>query len=248
MKSINNIEALVKIYLIILSVLLFALGAKAQSNDWYAFKNPKTNLTGFKNSKGVIEIPAKFYDPSEQEIFRNMIAVNDHSSTHSYYLLKNGKRFGIDSMYVYDNGYDEENDGKIRFRDRITDKVGFFDIKGKIAIPAEYNDARPFHNGFALVTYNGKRVCMDGKSIYDAKNPCEEWYWNGKNALIDVHNHIISDNIQLIENGDIDWYKLVITKALPDTTLYTSFKTKKGNYYSFINYKKEFTKCFIKFT
>jgi len=233
----------IKFYFLIFILILFSFCAKAQSNDWYAFRNPKTDLIGFKNKKGVTEIPAKFDNLSKQAIFKNVIAVHDYKSGHSYYLLKNGERFGTDSMYVYDNGYDEENEGKIRFRDNKTDKVGFFDIKGKIVIPANYDDAQPFHNGFALVTHNGKRVCLDG-SIYNSKSPCENWAWNGKTALIDAHNHIISDNIPLSELSDIDWYKLKITKSQPDTALYTSFKTKNGSYYSFLNYKKEFTKWF----
>ena len=35
---------------------------------------------------------------------------------------------------------------------------------------------QPFHNGFALVTHHGKRVCMDGNA-YNPKSPCEDWRW-----------------------------------------------------------------------
>ena len=133
-----------KSYLVIFAIVLCANFVKAQSNYWHAFENSKSRLIGFKNKKGGIEIPAKFDNLSKQTIFNNIIAVHEYKSDKTYYLLKNGNRIGIDSMYVFDNGYDEENEGKIRFRDKKTDKVGFFDIKGKIVIPAEYDDAATF--------------------------------------------------------------------------------------------------------
>ena len=67
---------------------------------------------------------------------------------------------------------------------------------------------------------------------------------DGKTALINIHGNIIADNLQLDEFDNIDWYKLKITKTETDTTIYYSFKSKAGSYYSFLNYKKEFTRWF----
>src|SRR5206468_2695683 len=117
--------------------------------------------------------------------------------------LKNGKKTGRDSVYLWDFTYDHEQEGKIRFRDKKTDKVGFFNKEGKIVIPAVYNDAGPFNNGLALVIHDGKRTCAD--------KSCEHWSWNGINALINTHNKIIADDININETDDIEWATLKIT-------------------------------------
>ena len=46
---------------------------------------------------------------------------------------------GKDSVYIFDNTPDCENEGFIRFRDHKTDKAGMFNRNGNIVIPAEYN-------------------------------------------------------------------------------------------------------------
>ena len=92
----------------------------------------------------------------------------------SYYLLKNEKKIGKDSVYVWDMVFDCESEGMIRFRDSKTDKVGFFDGKGKVTIPAIYSDALPFRNNVAVVIKDAKRTCFDGK-LYRREKPCEHW-------------------------------------------------------------------------
>nr|WP_255485082.1 WG repeat-containing protein [Mucilaginibacter sp. X5P1] len=178
-------------------------------------------------------------------IFTDIIAVSEARSSKSYYLLKNGKTVGSDSLYVYDNAYDNLTENKIRFRDKKTDKVGFFNKKGKIVIPALYNDARSFHNGLALVIYNGKRECLGGKT-YNPKEPCEDWFWHGISALIDTNNKIVADSINIDEIDNLNWYTFKITNSKPDTTLYTIFKAKDSGFCSFLNYKKEFNYWFYK--
>jgi len=239
-------NAIFRICLALFITLKFCNRVNGQAkNNWYYFRDKKTGLVGYKDVKGNIKIPAKFGGLTNQLVFSDVIAVYEDKTGKSYYLLKNGKKFGIDSLYVWDNSYDYINEGKIRFRDKKTDKVGFFDKTGKIIIPALYNDARPFHNGLALTVHNGKRVCLDG-SIYNDKEPCEDWSWNGVSALIDTHNKIIADKIDITETDNIDWYAVKITNSVPDTTLYTSFKTTNGTFYSFLNYEKEFKNWFYK--
>jgi hypothetical protein len=230
---------------IILMFLLYSPVYGQKKNDWYSFADKNTHLTGYKDKRGNIKIPAKFGGLTSALVFRDVIAVYEDKSGKSYYLLKNGKKFGTDSLYVYDNSYDDLHEGKIRFRDKKTDKVGFFNKNGAIVIPAKYNDARPFYNGLALVVHNGKRVCMDGGAFNPAK-PCEDWSWDGITAIIDIHNKILADDIKYEETENIDWNSFKITNSLPDTTIFTGFKTPDNKFCTFLNFEKEFTKWFYK--
>lgn len=219
-------------------IALYSPVSGQPKNNWYGFSDKKTNLMGYKDGQGHIKIPAKFGGLTGSLVFRDIIAVYEEKTKQSYYLLKSGKKTGLDSVYTWDDTYDRENEDKIIFRDKKTDKVGFFDKIGKIIIPAVYNDARSFHNGLSVVVYNGKRVCFD--------KSCEHWSWRGVWALIDTHNKIVADSIDLNEIDKIDWFALKITNSKPDTTLYTSFKTPTGKFYSFLNREKEFTAWFYK--
>jgi WG containing repeat len=230
--------------LLFLVTLIYSTVNGQSKKNWYYFRDKKTGLIGYKDRQGNIKIPAKFGGFTGALVFRDIIAVTEDKTGQSYYLLKNGKKIGSDSLYVWDNDFDNLIEDKIRFRDKKTGKVGFFNKNGKIIIPAVYNDARPFHNGLALVVHNGKRVCLDG-SMYNDSAPCEHWFWNGISALIDTHNHIVADDISIDDTDDINWFALKI-ELKPDTTLYTSFKDPEDKFYSFLNYKKEFKKWFYK--
>lgn len=231
--------------LLSVAILFYSMANGQSKNNWYGFRDKKTNLVGFKDSKGNIRIPAIYGEFTSSSVFADIVPVYEEKTKQNYYLLKSGKKIGLDSLYVWDYTYDRENENKIMFRDKQTDKVGFFYKDGKIVIPAVYDDALPFHNGLALVVHDGKRTCLDGSSYQDAK-PCENWSWRGINALIDSHNQIIADNINVSEIQNIDWLTLKITNSIPDTTLYTSFKASTGKFYSFLNYKKEFRVWFYK--
>lgn len=230
------------------SLLLLISGSRlfAQApGNWYSYYDAKKELYGFVDAKGKIKIPARFNGLTRARVFKNIIAVTNAATSQSYYLLKSGKQSGKDSLYVWDMSYDCEQEGKIRFRDAKTDKVGFFATDGKVTIPAVYNDAQPFYNGLAVVIYNGKRVCADGSAV-DAKNPCEHWSWAGVTALIDENGTIVADSLDIDQLSGINWYSLQTSAKPADTTIRISFKTKNAGYYTFINYKKEFSQWFHK--
>jgi hypothetical protein len=175
---------------------------------------------------------------------QNIRAFYDFNTTDlkgNYYQLKNGHKVGIDSVYILDYDTPCESEGKIIFRDKKTDKIGFFNADGKIVIPAVYNDARPYFNGLAVVVYNAKRKCPDGKDI-NPNSPCEHWYWNGISAIINEQNQIIIDSINIEQIENLNRYSLIISSKLQDTSLYVNFKAKDGQIYSFVNYKREFKK------
>ncbi|RYE16195.1 MAG: WG repeat-containing protein, partial [Sphingobacteriaceae bacterium] len=216
--------------------------AVAQNRNWYSYYNAKTGLYGFKDGSGKVKIPARFNDLIRANRFRNIVAVMEGESGKSYYLLKNGQKVARDSLFVWDMSYDCEQEGKIRFHDPVTDKVGFLDQNGQVKIPAVYNDAQPFYNGLALVIHNGKRICADGKPFN--KDSCEHWSWNGTTALIDTNGVILADSIDVTKTENLNWYTLKTTTQPADTALYTSFKAKKNGFYNFINYEKEFKNWF----
>ncbi|RZM29145.1 MAG: WG repeat-containing protein [Pedobacter sp.] len=222
-------------YLVMISNSCYAQTSPA----WYRYDDPKTELAGYKDSHGVVKISPRFGGLTNAPVFKNVIAVTDQRSNTSYYLLKNGKMVGKDSLYVYDMTFDCEQEGKIRFRDPITDKTGFFNAEGKIAIPAIFNDAKAFHNGLSLVLYNGKRVCPDG-STFDKQNPCEHWAWDGITALIDVNGNILADSLDYGMFQNINWNSMQISEQPADTTLRISVRSKDNRYLTFVNYEKEF--------
>lgn len=224
-------------------LLLLALCAKAQTKGaWYRYYDEKQERYGFKDNKGKIKIKPRFNGMISALEFNNIMAVTDAVSGKSYYRLKNGQKAGVDSLYVWDMTYDCEQEGKIRFRDPTTDKVGFLDKNGKVAIPARYNDAKPFYNGLALVIYGGKRVCPDG-TPYDAEK-CEHWVWTGTTALIDTAGNIVADHIDFERTLHLNWYACKLHTAPVTSGDYTSFKAVNGQYYSFIDYQKEFKNWF----
>jgi hypothetical protein len=246
MKILYSKSLLFKVCIPVIFGIFLYHGVDAQpKNKWYGFSDKKTNLIGFKDAQGHIKIPAKFGGLTVACVFNNIVAVSEENSGKLYYLLKNGKKIGVDSLYTWDNAFDQEKENKIRLRVKKTDKVGFFNKDGRIVIPAIYNDARPFNNGLAIVVHDAKRECLDGGK-YNQANPCEHWYWAGKTAIIDSTNKIVADNIDVGQTENIGWFTLKITKSKPDTILYTSFESPDHRFYSFLNYEKEFKMWFYK--
>ncbi|MHC0443614.1 WG repeat-containing protein, partial [Flavobacterium sp. 3-210] len=83
----------------------------------------------------------------------------------SYYLTKQGKIVGRDSLYVFDNGPDCENEGFIRFTNHKTDKMGIFNSEGKIVIPAQYSALTKVRNGLIVVLKDAEKQ-QDGEHFF----------------------------------------------------------------------------------
>lgn len=219
-----------KILILFISFLFNTL-AFSQSNDiWTAFPNKDTTLTGFKNKNGVIKIEPKFTGFTIARKFENIIAVTEEKNGNwkNYYLTKQGKIVGRDSLYVFDNGPDCENEGFIRFTDRKTDKMGVFNAEGKIAIPAEYSALTKVRNGMITVLKDAKKQ-QDG----------EHFFWQGgKEFLIDINNRVLIENFSY--NDDLNFYSLEKSKEPSKDPTRDSFLGVDGQYYSFINFDKEF--------
>jgi hypothetical protein len=215
-----------------------------QKNDiWVRYYDTTSQLSGYKDLKGNTKIPAKYDNFTQADTFYNIIAVTEKidSSYKSYYLLKDGRTVGQDSVFMLDFTYDCESEGKILFKDNKIDRVGFFDKNGLAIIPAIYNAALPFRNGLAIALKNAKRRCWGENE--DTLN-CEHLSWSGgETVLINDKNEILIDSLK----GDvtnINWYSLKINDPNIDTSIWVSIQGKSEKVYSFVNYEKEFTKWF----
>lgn len=215
--------------LLILVILHFPVFS--QSNDiWTSFPNKDTTLVGFKDKNGIIKIEPKFSGFTTARKFENIIAVTEEENGKwkNYYLTKQGKVVGRDSLYVFDNSPDCENEGFIRFTDRKTDKMGMFDSEGKIVIPADYSVVSKAYNGTIAVLKDAEKK-QDG----------EHYFWTGgKQFLIDIHNKVLIENFK--DSNDLNFYSLEKSKEPSKDETRDSFLGVDGEYYSFISYDKEF--------
>lgn len=206
----------------------------AQNKDiWISFPNKDTTLIGFKDKNGTIKIEPKFMGMTTAHKFENIIAVTEeyNNSWKSYYLTKTGKIVGRDSLYVFDNSPDCENEGFIRFRDPKTDKMGIFNSDGKIVIPADYSVLSKVHNGIITVLKDAKRESEPGD---------EHFFWTGgKELVIDINNKILIENFK--DNRNLNLYSLEKTKEPNKNAIRDNFIGVDGMYYSFINSEREFT-------
>lgn len=233
-----------KSFLVIFLTTISSLGAFAQSSDtWTAFWNEDTTMIGYKDKNGVVKIEPKFTGFSNAGRFDHIIAAteeNDGKWT-SYYLTKSGKMVGIDSLHVFDNGADCENEGFIRFRDKKTDKVGLFDRNGKVVIPAEYNELTRVRNGMIFGLKDAHKKFWDK----DKHSECNHFSWTGgQEVLIDTSNKVLVEKFPF--NEGLNFFSLQKTEAAhPDSTR-VSFLAVDGSYYSFIDFQREFEQWVMK--
>ena len=168
-----------KRYLVLfLSSFIFLDSIGAQTSEPWVWFSDSTKLYGFKDLHGNIKVPAIYEGRfmSTPDTFYNIIAVSE--KTKQYYLLKNGKKVGLDSVYTFDWEYDCEQEGKIRFRNNKLNLVGFLDKNGVPIVPAIYSYASPFRNGLSLACYGASLKCVDEREDGDTSN-CEHYAWIG---------------------------------------------------------------------
>ncbi|MBW1654456.1 hypothetical protein [Flavobacterium quisquiliarum] len=203
----------------------------AQNKDvWVSFWDKDSTHIGFKDKNGIVKIEPKFMGMIIAHKFENIIAVSEEKGQkwESYYLTKTGKIVGRDSLYVFDNGPDCENEGFIRFTDHKTDKMGMFNGDGQIVIPAIYSNLTKVKNGMIIVLKDAQKK-QDG----------EHFFWTGgKEFLIDTNNKVLIENFAY--NDDLNFYSLEKSKKPSKDPVRDSFLGVDGEYYSFVNFDKEF--------
>lgn len=233
-----------KLLLLIILIPFSNINSFGQGNDlWYAFRTEGSNLIGFKDKKGVIKIQPKFNEMTSIIKFDNIIAVIEDTigTGNSYYLTKSGKIVGKNSLYHSDNTNDCESEGFIRFKDPKNGKVGLFNRMGNIVIPAVYDDLSIVQNGLITGLKGAEKKYFE----IDKHKDSEYYYWEGgQQSLMDTLNTTLIENCTT--NHILNFYSLKKSNA-PDTDgIRESFLGKDGNYYSFIDFEKEFKQWIIK--
>jgi len=223
-----------KNWILIFLLLTTTLSLFGQNDEtWISFWNSDTTLVGYKDKNGIIKIEPKFELFSIAGKFDDIIAVMEEIDDKyvSYYLTKTGKVVGKDSMHIFDNGFDCESEGFIRFRDRKTDKAGMLNRDGYIVIPAEYSDLTRVRNGMIIALKDAKRKYLDEYK--------EHWKWvGGKEMLIDTLNNVLIDSFPY--TIDLNFFSIEKTETPHLETIRENFLAKDGRYFSFINFEKEF--------
>ena len=239
---------IVQLFLLLISSFSFS----QEDTNWYTFYNSDSTKIGYKDAKGNVKIEPKFeLAMTNSKVFKDVVIVWEYAKNYSgekYYLNKEGKKFGKDSIYIFDFTFAEESEGKIKFRDSKTDKVGFFDKNGQVVIPAIYNDAGDFHNGLAMIMKDGVRKCWKENNEKQPEYPnCEHWSWEGKTIMINTNNQELFEIPKENFTNSIDYnnvYKNFKLNENVDSDIYTSYKGNDGNIYSFYSPEKDFKKWF----
>lgn len=206
-----------------------------QNNTWLAFFNKDSSLIGFKDLNGKVKILPKYpigftIAKKFDKIIAMEIIIND--TMKSAYLLKNLRTIGKDSVYYFDNTPDCESEGFIRFKDYKNDKVGMFDGKGQVVIPAKYNELLPAHNGLIMALEGAEKKYWEGSDH-------EHYSWvGGHQVLLDIHGKVLIDYFNYHENLCLNSL-MISSEPIQDSTR-ENFKSIEGNFYSFINFEKEF--------
>ncbi|GAB3583232.1 WG repeat-containing protein [Hymenobacter daeguensis] len=235
----------------LLHLLLLAAPALAQKpgaapppDAWtqFAIEKKEDYAYGYKDADGHIRIPAMFGSFTNAQRFRHIMAVSERATLQQYYLLKNGRQVGRDSVYMFDYTFDCESEGKIRFRDRKRNRVGFFDSAGHVCIPAVYNSVMPFHNGLTAARMGAHLKCLSGEKD---TTQCEHAIWvGGRNVLINPSNEVLADNLPEDQLTNLNWYSLRINAPAIDTATTRTFRAVNDDQYTFTDYEKEFTRWF----
>lgn len=224
---------IVKLYILTFFTTISSLTLHGQNNDtWTSFWNKDTTLLGYKDKNNIVKIEPKFTGFTSAEKFENIIAVSEEKNGKwsSYYLTKQGRIVGRDSLHIFDNGSDCESEGFIRFRDHKTDKAGMFNKNGDIVIPAIYNDLTRVRNGMIMALKGAEKKYWEGGEHYS-------WV-GGQEVLIDTNNNILIEKFK--PDNNLNFFTLEKTTTIHTDTTRKSFLAKDGSYYSFVDFEKEF--------
>ncbi len=206
-------------------------------NIWMAFEDSITGLYGYKDDKGNVQVEPKYLGFMLAPKFSDIVAVMEDIGT-SYYITKYGTIVGRDSLYIFDNTYDCESEGFIRFRDNKNNTTGMFNSEGKVVIPAEYNYLSEVRNGLIVALKGAQKEYLNNDSTD------EHWGWsNGTKYLIDTANNILVKDFE--DNGEIDFHSLTIKETISPGPIRDNYPGIDGRYYAFINNKKLFENWLI---
>lgn len=226
-----------------LFVFFLYSGLYAQNNEvWTAFWNNDTTLIGFKDEAGETVIPPKFMGLTMAHQLEHIMAVMETTPDgfDSYYLTKNLKVVGRDSIYFWDNAPDCESEGFIRFHDKHTDRVGMLNRNGEVVIPAEYNMLSRVMNGMVVALKGARKHC----DKHEKHSGCQHFRWKGgQTHLIDTANNMLVKDFPM--EFDLDFYSITKGATPTDETTKMSFLGVDGRHYTFVNFTCDFKAWFF---
>lgn len=210
-----------------------------QTKDtWTTFYNESEELLGYKNSQGEVMITPRFTPYMTAYRFDDIAGVNElvNESYESYYLLKDGTKIGQGSLYIFDNTFDCEQEGLIRFVNKETNLVGMFDAKGNVAIPAVYSALSKSNNSLIIGLKNATREYWDEGN----HSGCNHYSLVGGETLL-----LTKDNKIIIENFDIgyksiDLYNYKVSENPEEHKNTIMFQGTDGQYYYFVDLEAAF--------
>jgi hypothetical protein len=163
-----------KAALVIIILFLSACQPNRNSNDYLIRANDSiTDGYGYLNAKGDTIIPFGKYLMCFTDTFKTFALVTEPKmgfvaiDRHEKVLFK---------VFSFDNGPDYPSEGYFRIVD--SNKIGYADTAGKVAIPPQFACAFPFENGIAKVS-NNCTVSTDGEHSSWQSN---SWYYIDKSG------------------------------------------------------------------
>jgi hypothetical protein len=226
--------------IILILIIFVTLTSNAQDNQlWFAFWDSDTTYIGFKDINGEVKIEPNLVGFTTARKFDKIMAVieDDNGVYKNYYLTKDGKKVGIDSLFIFDNASDCESEGYIRFKDKETELVGMFNQHGEISIPAKYNALSRVENGLVVGLKGAKKDFWDKHE----NSGCNHYSWKGgKQYLIDTQGQILVEDFDYTRY--LNFFSLKIEFEPINDLIRQEFLGINGKYYSFIDFEKEFNK------
>ena len=218
--------------LFLLLLLSFTNAWPQDKGVWTAFFDADYKR-GFKDASGKVMIEPKFSGLTQAQKFDEIIAVMD-ADYKMYYLLKNGKEIGRDSVWTFDTSLDCEREGLIKFCGK-DGSVGMFNGNGKVAIPAVYNALSSCRNGYIMALKGAEKSYWHKQE----EGGCNHWSWKGgTDCLISPQNKVLVDDFNT--ESYIDFYSAQVSNGPSAEAVRVSYKTTDGNYLSFIDFNKQF--------
>ena len=127
----------------LLAALLFWTGTACATEALSPFEDPGTQLWGYRDPRGAVVIAPRFAVAQEFSA-RGIAAVADASG---WTIINRTGKVLIPRPYLLDNGPDPFQEGLARFTE--AGRVGFFDERGQVVIPARFAFVAPFSEGRA---------------------------------------------------------------------------------------------------
>ncbi len=159
-----------------LFTLLMSAAVSVYSQTYLTQVKPAGSKTwGYANQKGDVVIPsqyAKCYKFSPE----GYAAIYDQQERQYYFINTKGERLNteVKGFKLRDGlGFDVEGFKSGVAMIKIGEKWGYIDTQGKLAIPAKYEDANDFNDGYAAVKSDGKFLVIDNKGnekVVDGSN------------------------------------------------------------------------------